>query len=78
MRNYLIENRMNCRFYNGLGRVTLIVGLPPRLTSFSINSSQISPFSPSLAGRLEQLMSPLASVEKLEVAHSDEMKIPNF
>ena len=43
------------------GRATLIAGLPPRLTSSWIVSSQISsnsPFPPSRAGRLEQLKSP--------------------
>ena len=34
------------------------MGLPPKLTSFWIISSQIPPFPPSPAGRLEQLMSP--------------------
>ena len=46
------------------GRVTLIVGLPPRLNyselfplkfpQFSPNFLSSSPFSPSLSGRLEQ------------------------
>ena len=55
--------------FNICTRVTLIVGLPPRLTSVWIISSQIflqisssfvsnSPFPPSLAGRLEQLITP--------------------
>ena len=66
-----------------LSRVTLIVGLPPRLTSFWIISSQIllqissncvsnSPFPPSLAGRLEQLLSPwfaLCSWKRNNVTH---------
>ena len=46
----------------GRSRVTLIVALPPILTSLSIISSQVFPeilhFPPILDGRMEQLKSP--------------------
>ena len=43
--------------FRGVNRVTLIVGLPPRLTSFWNISSQILHFPPRPTGRLEQLKS---------------------
>ena len=41
---YIAPSRFPCRVLLALSRVPLIVGLPPRLTSFWINSSQNSSF----------------------------------
>ena len=64
--------------------MTLIVGLPPRLTSFWIISSQISsiflsntPFPPSPAGRLEQLKSPCRGARQRLSLQGAQMQPPN-